>query len=131
VALDAVRVPAVKGGRATTADGVEHILRVARPGKKTAKRYGLNDNHHVRVWCECMAQQKSTPGELPSGPYWREDRTVEEHAADPRRLGGWDWLGVADVRVEGSVLNLFRDHIRQAAYAAAARSEEGDDAATH
>lgn len=52
---------------------------------------------------------------MPNGLYYREDRTVEEHANDPRRLGGWDHLGVADVRESGSAVALFARHLEEVA----------------
>lgn len=93
----------IRGGEAVV-DGVRHLMRTAMPGRKTAKQYGLNPNHHIRVWCSCMDDPAGTPGE------WSE-RSQAEVLADPRRLGAYDWLGVADVRESGSALALFRQHI--------------------
>lgn len=103
--------PRIHQGTARTSDGVEHRLHIARPNREVAARIGLNRNHHVRLWCECQSQQRSAPGELPNGLYWREDRTEDQHRDDPRRLGGWDFFAVADVRESGSATRLFLQHL--------------------
>lgn len=97
----------IKAGRAVI-DGVEHVMRLARPGPRTARHRGLNSNHQIRVWCECMAQQIAQPGSY-------SERPASVVIADPRRLGGWDDLGVVDVRDSGAALALFRAHIEEVA----------------
>ena len=109
--------PRVRHGAAIV-DGTVHRMRVAKPSSVTARLYGLNPNHHVRVWCDCMDESRrpridpgavEAAGLLPGGVY------------DPRRLGAFDWLGLADVRVPGSALSLFRAHIQEVASRAAQR----------
>lgn len=88
-------------------------MMTAFPARTVAARRGLNRNHHMRVWCTCMADQKAPPGYFRSGPYSPE-RPSHVVAADPRRLGGWDDLGVVDVRVPNSAVDLWRQHVREA-----------------
>lgn len=90
-----------------------HRMMLAFPSNKVARRTGLNRNHMVRVWCTCQADQISEPGMNPSGLYWT-DRPSSVVVNDPRRLGGWDYLGVADVRVPNSALDLWRAHVAAA-----------------
>lgn len=86
---------------------MEHKMMVASPSLTVARRRGVNKNHSLRVWCTCMAAQKYAPGYFSM----RRQREVEP---DTRRLGGWDDLGVVDVRVPGSALDLWREHVREA-----------------
>lgn len=83
-----------------------HEMRTAFPGREVARRRGMNRNHHVRVWCTCMDQPAHPPGSYSTRP-------TAEVLNDPRRLGAWDDLGYADVRVPGQALALWREHIRQ------------------
>lgn len=99
-----VSTPRISGGRAVV-DGVEHVMRVAKPSSVTARLYGMNPNHHVRVWCTCMDHRRRQ----------RTPAAVRLGLDDPRALGDVDWLGIADVRQSGSALNLFREHIREVA----------------
>lgn len=71
---------------------------------------GLNRNHSLRVWCECLDNPLHEPGSIPTGLYWR-DRPLAAVKADPRRLWSYDDIGVVDVRVPGSALDLFRRHV--------------------
>lgn len=94
--------------------GVVHTMRLAKPSSATARLYGLNGNHHVRVWCECM-----------------DERHPQRQHIDPARFGfadlsatlqtdlEWDWLGIADMRQPGSALSLFRAHVKEVAQRAA------------
>lgn len=100
--------------RQHSADRVEHRMMTAFPSAQTARRYGVARNHALRVWCTCMAGQRSAPGDLPSGVYHDPARPASSVEADPRRLGGWDWLGVVDVRIENSALDLWRRHVEEA-----------------
>ena len=108
--VDGENVP-VRHGRAVVAGRV-HTMRLAKPNSVTARLYGLNPNHNVRVWCECM------------------DARQRQHI-DPARYGyadltttlqtdlEWDWLGIADTRIPGSALSLFRAHLKEVAERAA------------
>lgn len=82
-----------------------HRMQIARPSPQAAERYRLNPNHHVRVWCECMDDSAFGAGAF---------GTTANAATDVRRVGGWDWLGHADVREPGSALKLYREHVRSA-----------------
>jgi hypothetical protein len=75
---------------------------MAKLSPQVAKRMSLSANHHARVWCSCMADQIS-----PGGYTVRPLRLV---LSDPRRLGQWDALGVVDLRVTGSALEMFHRH---------------------
>lgn len=98
-------LPAIKAGRCVV-DGVEHVMRMAKPSSVTARLYGMNPNHHVRVWCECQDARRRV----------RISGGIDAIAAkvDQRDLE-WDWLGFADLREPGSALDLFRRHIREVA----------------
>lgn len=91
-----------------------HEMRLAFPSQKVARRLGLNKNRHVRVWCTC--QEDAVVG---AGTYAGQDaavkypRTAYQAVHDPRRLGGWDALGVVDVRDPHAALDLFQAHVRE------------------
>lgn len=91
------------------ADGTEalpaHRLRIAIPSRKVARRLGLNRNHHARVWCDCMDEN--------GGEVRYTYRTPYEARNDPRRLGSYDALGFVDLRVPGSALDLYREHLEE------------------
>jgi len=74
----------------------QHKMRVAFPSRKVAKRLGLNRNHHLRVWCDCM--------DLGNVGLWGDKN-------DPRRLGNYDALGIVDTREPKSAQNLYRKHL--------------------
>lgn len=92
----------------------QHRMMTAFPSQEVARRRGMNRNHELRVWCVCMEDSVSEPG-----TYAGQHATVVNHrtaamaANDPRRLGGWDDLGVVDVRVPNSALDLWKEHVRQ------------------
>lgn len=103
--------PVIRRGEAVVA-GKRHHMRVAKPSSATARLYGLNPNHHVRVWCSCQydgerqhvdVEAVEATGVLPSA------------IADTRGLGAFDWLGIADMRIPGSALDVFRAHLREVA----------------
>jgi hypothetical protein len=75
-----------------------HRMRTAFVSRGVARRMGLNRNHHIRVWCDCM--------DLSSGMPWGDEN-------DPRRLGTFDALGVVDSREAGSALDLYRRHLKE------------------
>jgi hypothetical protein len=81
-----------------------HKMRMAKLSPRLAKRMGLSSNHHARVWCECMNGSVKPPG-------YYSMRPEREAVSDTRRLGSWDWIGVVDLRVPNSALDLFRQHI--------------------
>lgn len=81
---------------------VEHRMRMAFLGQATAKRRGLNKNHHARVWCDCMDCPVYPPGAFGFNPN------------DSRRLGSFDALGVVDLRVPFAGLELWRKHVLEA-----------------
>lgn len=83
-----------------------HRMRVAKVSPVYAKRNGLSANHHLRVWCECMDHPVSSPGT------WSV-RSPERVRNDPRRLGSYDHLGVVDMRVPFSALQLFKQHVKE------------------
>ena len=90
-------------------------MHIAKVSPKIAKRLGLNSNHHARVWCSCMDDSENGPG------FWAgmhpdtvNERTIQQAATDTRRLGSYDALGVIDMRVPGSALELYRAHVREA-----------------
>lgn len=89
--------PPLGGGRR------EHRMITAFPGRRQAKMYGLNRNHHVRVWCSCMDDPV-----FPAGTFGATERS----ARDYRRVN-WDWIGIADVRIPGSALAIWRKHIEE------------------
>lgn len=91
----------------------EHTMRLAKLSPAVARRMGLSSNVHFRVWCECQRQQKSEPGTF-AGQHAsvKRERTAQQAFDDPRALGGWDALGVVDVRDYGSALRLWRAHVR-------------------
>ena len=113
--------PRIVGGTAYV-DGQRHTMRIARPASETARLYGMNPNHHVRVWCTCMDARrfKREPESLPARQRFTNDVTDEDKGAlptfldDPRSLGDVDWLGIADVRVPNSALSIFRRHLEEA-----------------
>jgi hypothetical protein len=82
----------------------DHQMFMAKLSPQVAKRMGLSKNHHARVWCGCMTDSKYAPG-------YFSTRTPEQVLADPRRLGSWDALGVVDLRIPGSALALYREHL--------------------
>ena len=92
---------------------MRHKLRVARPSREVARRLGLNRNHHVRLWCECMDDPVAPPGTY-AGQHAAvvNPRSAEQAAEDPRRLGGYDHFAVVDVREPGSILAAYREHVR-------------------
>lgn len=79
----------------------EHRMFVAFPSRKAARQYNLNRNHHIRVWCICMDHTKR------DGSWGDSDYHT--------RVGNWDWLGVADVRIPGSALEIFHKHLEEVA----------------
>lgn len=83
-----------------------HAMRVAKLSPRIAKRMGLSSNHHARVWCDCMDDGINDPGKDSARP-------MRDVLNDPRRLGAWDAIGVIDLRVANSALDLFRQHINQ------------------
>lgn len=94
----------------------EHRMRIARPGRIVARRLGLNTNHHARVWCDCMDQPVNTPGTFAGmDSSVVNERTIEQAANDPRRLGSFDPIGVIDLRDPDSLKKLWSDHLRQEA----------------
>lgn len=111
--------PRIVGGRCVV-DGVEHVMRVAKPSSVTARLYGMNPNHHVRVWCTCKDRRRTKRVPRPERQRFTKGVTDEQKGKrpklgldDPRALGDVEWLGIADVRESGSALNLFRAHIRE------------------
>lgn len=84
---------------------MEHRMMSAFPSRVVAARRGLNRNHHVRVWCRCMEGVES--------PGYYALRPRREWEPDPRRGGLYDELGVVDVRVPGSALDLWRRHVEE------------------
>lgn len=84
---------------------VEHKMRTAAPSLPTARRYGLRRGVALRVWCTCQE------GAIQPGGW--SFRPRREWEADTRRLGGWDWLGVVDIREPMSALNLWRAHVEE------------------
>jgi hypothetical protein len=77
---------------------------VAFPRPQVARERGLNSNHHLRVWCSCMA------GQINPGGY--SGRSQSAWLSDARRAGAWDELGVVDVRQPNSALELWKEHLR-------------------
>ena len=92
----------------------EHRFFIAKVAPATAKRLGLNPNHHARVWCACMDDSVSEPGTY-AGQHAEvvNERTAEQAANDPRRLGTYDALGVCDLRVPGSGFEIWRKHVEE------------------
>lgn len=84
---------------------IEHKMRTAAPSLPTARRYGLRRGVALRVWCTCQE------GAIQPGGW--SFRPRREWEADTRRLGGWDWLGVVDIREPMSALNLWRAHVEE------------------
>lgn len=102
---------------------LNHEMRVAFPSRKTARRMGINRNHHVRVWCTCMDNPIRPPGSYAgTDPSVVNDRSVYQAINDPRRLGNYDELGYVDVRQPNSALDLWRAHVRAATESAERRS---------
>lgn len=87
-------------------------MRMAKLSPATARRMHLSSNHHARVWCDCMDHPLHSPGAIPSGLYANPDRSVEAIRADPRRLWSFDALGIVDLRVANSAIDLWRTHVR-------------------
>lgn len=85
---------------------MSHRMMTAFPSRAVAARRNLNRNHHVRVWCSCM--------EGVQDPGYYATRPRREWEPDPRRGGLYDDLGVVDVRVPGSALDLWRRHVEEA-----------------
>ena len=116
--MTTTELPPIVGG-VCTVGGVVHRMRVAKPSSTTARLYGLNSNHHVRVWCTCMDARRFKRVEVPERQTFNHGISVDEMAAmpafldDPRSLGGVDWLGIVDVRTPGSALQVFRRHIQE------------------
>lgn len=93
---------------------VEHRMHVAFPSPRVARERGLNRNHDLRVWCECMSGQISEPGTFAGmSPSTTREITKTESSTDPRRLGGWDEIGVVDSRIPGSAVELFLRHVEE------------------
>lgn len=90
--------PRVYDGADRGVVGAAHAMLMAVPGPKVARAMGLNRNHHVRVWCTCMTRGTGTP--------WGDEN-------DPRRLGSFDALGYADVRVAGDVVSIYQQHLKR------------------
>jgi hypothetical protein len=90
----------------------EHKMHLSFPSNKVAKRLGVSRNHTLRVWCECQSDQVSDPGTY-AGQHFtvQHERTRAMAATDPRRLGGWDHIGLVDSRVPNSALNLWKEHV--------------------
>lgn len=80
---------------------------MAKLSPQTAKRMGLSSNHHARVWCSCTNDTRFPPGLFTRSI---SGRSLREVLNDPRRLGQWDALGVIDLRVVGSAVELFHQH---------------------
>lgn len=94
----------------------EHRMRIARPSLEVARRLGLNRNHQARVWCDCMDAPVNEPGTFAGmDPSVVNERTVEQAANDPRRLGSFDAIGVIDIRDPDSLKKLWSDHLHQEA----------------
>lgn len=82
---------------------MKHTMRMAKLSPKLARRMGLSSNHHARVWCDCMNDGLNAIGTFSARP-------LRDTMNDPRRLGSWDWLGIVDMRIANSALDLFREH---------------------
>lgn len=90
---------------------------MAKVTGKIAKRNpskNLSPNHHARVWCWCQDNPVSEPGTY-AGQHMtvQNDRTREQAANDPRRLGTYDPIGIVDLREENSAVMLFRKHVEE------------------
>lgn len=100
-----MRLGVVSGRVGGVEPEVEHIFIAAFPNAQVARQRGLSSNHHLRVWCTCQSGIGHPGG-------WSR-RTPRAWLTDARRAGAWDELGVVDVRVPGSAIQLFRDHVKE------------------
>lgn len=80
-----------------------HQMQMAKVSPQYARAHNLNANHHARVWCSCMDDPVFPPGNF-------SERPRSAVLSDPRRLGAYDHLGVVDLRVPNSALNLWKEH---------------------
>jgi hypothetical protein len=82
-------------------------MMTAFPSRKVQRGRRLHRSYDLRVWCHCQEGTVADPG-------YYSARPQREVAPDPRRGGLWDDLGIVDVRVPNSALELWREHVRDA-----------------